>query len=80
MNIAEYAIQKKTVTLVLTVLAVVAGLKSYEGLGRLEDPELTIKDAVVITPYPGATATKVEKEVSNEIEKSSPTARATETG
>ena len=69
MNIAEFAIQRKTITLVLTVLMVVGGLVSYNSLGRLEDPEFTIKDALILTPYPGATAAEVEEEVSNVIEK-----------
>lgn len=70
MNIAEVSIRKKTVTLVLTTVAVVGGLFAYTKLGRLEDPEFTIKEAMIITPYPGATAGEVEKEVTNEIEKS----------
>ncbi len=69
MNIAAAAINKKTVTLVLTVGLVVGGIIAYHKLGRLEDPEFTIKDALVITPYPGATAAEVEEEVTNEIEK-----------
>lgn len=69
MNIAEYSIHKTTITLVLTVILTGAGLFAYSGLGRLEDPEFTIKDALIMTPYPGATAEEVEKEVSNVIEK-----------
>ena len=38
-------------------------------MSRLEDPELTIKDALVITPYPGASALEVEEEVTDKIEK-----------
>ena len=56
MDIAGIAIQKKTVTLVLTAALAVGGLFSFFGLGQLEDPEFTIKDALVITPYPGASA------------------------
>ena len=37
-------------------------------MSRLEDPEFTIKDALVITPYPGASALEVAEEVSDEIE------------
>ena len=47
---------------------IVAGLASYENMGRLEDPEFTIKDALIITQYPGATAEEVEEEVTDEIE------------
>src|SRR5262249_712901 len=41
---------------------------AYKGLSRLEDPEFTIKDALVVTNYPGATAKEVEEEVTDVIE------------
>jgi multidrug efflux pump subunit AcrB len=69
MNIAEASIRRKTVTLVFAVLMVVLGIWSYIHLPRLEDPEFTIKDALIITPYPGASAQEVEKEVSDVIER-----------
>jgi multidrug efflux pump subunit AcrB len=68
-NIAEASIRRKTVTLVFAVLMVVLGIWSYMHLPRLEDPEFTIKDALIITPYPGASAQEVEKEVSDVIER-----------
>ena len=69
MNLAELAIRNKTTTLVLTTVLFVGGIQSFNNLSRLEDPEFTIKEALVITPYPGATAKEVETEVSDKIEK-----------
>jgi multidrug efflux pump subunit AcrB len=69
MNIAEFSIKKNVITWVFTLILVVAGLMAYQGLPRLEDPEFTIKEALVLTPYPGASAEEVETEVSNVIEK-----------
>lgn len=69
MNLAEISIRSKTSTLVLATLMVLGGLNAYQSLGRLEDPAFTIKDALIITPYPGATAEEVEEEVSDLIEK-----------
>ncbi len=68
MNLAEKAIQAKTTTLVLTTVLFIGGILAYQRLARLEDPEFTIKEALVITPYPGATAMEVEEEVSDRIE------------
>ena len=68
MNIAEVAIRKKTVTLVLTVMLVIGGIISFTKIGMLEDPEFTIKDALVITAYPGASAQEVEEEVTDMLE------------
>ena len=68
MNIAQFFIERRVITLVLTVVMIGAGMSSYQGLSRLEDPEFTIKDALVITQYPGATAAEVEEEVSDLLE------------
>ena len=68
MDFAGIAIKNKVVTLVLVAATLVAGIRAYGSMGRLEDPEFTIKDALVITPYPGATAREVEQEVSDEME------------
>ena len=53
----------------MTILMVVVGWIAFNNLSRLEDPEFTIKEAVVLTPYPGASAAEVEEDVSNVIEK-----------
>lgn len=69
MNIAEWSLNKHVITWVMTVLMLVLGISSFGNLSRLEDPEFTIKEAVIYTPYPGASAAEVEEEVSNVIEK-----------
>lgn len=68
MNIAEASIRNRTVTLVFAALLLVLGIWSYLHLPRLEDPEFTIKDALIVTPYPGASAQEVADEVSDVIE------------
>ncbi|MFC1822974.1 efflux RND transporter permease subunit [Thermodesulfobacteriota bacterium] len=69
MNIAEFAIKKSVITWTMTVLLLIVGYYSYQNLPRLEDPEFAIKEAVVVTQYPGASAEEVEKEVTEKIEK-----------
>ena len=69
MNIAEFAIKKNVITMVMTVFVVIAGIVAYGNLSRLEDPEFTLKNATIMTPYPGASAAEVEEEVTNVIEK-----------
>ncbi|RQD74370.1 efflux RND transporter permease subunit [Desulfonatronospira sp. MSAO_Bac3] len=69
MNIAELAITKKSFFLFLTLVLSIAGVIAYFSMGKLEDPEFTIKTAVIITPYPGASPTEVENEVSDHVEK-----------
>jgi multidrug efflux pump subunit AcrB len=68
MNIAALAIENRTFTYVATFFVVVGGVIAFLNLGRLEDPQFTIKRALVVTPYPGASAQAVEQEVSDPLE------------
>ncbi len=68
MNIAEFSIRRRVATLALTFALIVGGLAAYFSMGRLEDPEFTIKEAQVITAYPGATAREVAEEVTDKLE------------
>jgi len=68
MNIGEYSVNSKVVSWLLIVILVGGGLSAFEEMGKLEDPEFTIKLAKVITVYPGATALEVQDEVTYHIE------------
>jgi multidrug efflux pump subunit AcrB len=68
MSLAAVAIKNKAVTYFATVLLVVAGIASFFALGQLEDPEFTVKTALITTPYPGASPEEVELEVTDRIE------------
>ncbi|UCF45672.1 MAG: efflux RND transporter permease subunit, partial [Myxococcales bacterium] len=68
MNLTDFALRNRTLVIVLTLGGLYAGFQSFNSLPRLEDPEFTIKEALVITPYPGATPYEVEEEVSDELE------------
>jgi multidrug efflux pump subunit AcrB len=68
MNPAETCIRKETVSWLAVVLLLIGGYISFNSLGRYEDPEFVIRQAVIITPYPGATAAQVAEEVSDPIE------------
>lgn len=68
MKLAEIAINKSTVTYFASALVLIGGLISYLSLGQLEDPEFSIKNAVIVTAYPGASPTEVEEEVTDVIE------------
>ncbi|WP_372795410.1 efflux RND transporter permease subunit, partial [Pontiella sp.] len=68
MNPAAFALKKRTVMVVMTILLIIAGFRSYNRLGRLENPDFTIKTALVVTTYPGASPSEVEEEVTDPIE------------
>ncbi len=69
MNIAEFSMKKSVITWTMTFVMLVLGYFAYVGLPRLEDPEFAIKEAVILTPYPGASAIEVQEEVTEVIEK-----------
>ena len=68
MSLAGWAIRNRAVTYFTVVLLLFGGVASYQSLGRLEDPDFTIKTAVITTSYPGATAEQVEREITDRIE------------
>ena len=68
MNLTRYALNSRIVMYVFTVLLIGGGVFAYEQLSRLEDPEFTIKEALVTTEYPGASALEVEQEVTDKLE------------
>ncbi|MCE7564884.1 efflux RND transporter permease subunit [Aliivibrio fischeri] len=68
-GIAAYFIQNKVISWMLTLIFMIGGTSAFFGLGRLEDPAFTIKDAMVVTNYPGATPEQVEEEVTYPLEK-----------
>ncbi len=68
MNIGEYSIKNRVISWLLVIIMVVGGVYGFEGMGKLEDPNFTIKTAKIITHYPGATARQVQDEVTYHIE------------
>ncbi|MFV0246172.1 MAG: efflux RND transporter permease subunit [Qingshengfaniella sp.] len=68
MKIARCAIQRPLYTWLLMLFCLLGGAAGYLGVGKLEDPVFTLKSALVITLYPGATAAEVATEVSDVLE------------
>ncbi|NCA81804.1 MAG: efflux RND transporter permease subunit, partial [Opitutae bacterium] len=68
MSIAQFCIEKKVLTYTLSAALLLGGMWAYTQIGRLEDPEFTIKNAQIITAYAGATAQEVVEEVTDPIE------------
>lgn len=66
--IARLSITRPLYTWLLILFAVFGGAFGYLAVGKLEDPVFTLKSALVITPYPGATAAEVAVEVSEVLE------------
>ncbi|KYN87892.1 multidrug transporter AcrB [Vibrio cidicii] len=68
-GIAAYFIRNRVISWMISLIFLIGGTAAFFGLGRLEDPAFTIKDAMVVTSYPGATPQQVEEEVTYPLEK-----------
>ncbi|MCF2870927.1 efflux RND transporter permease subunit [Octadecabacter sp. G9-8] len=68
MNIARASIDKPILTWMVILISLFGGIWGFSSLGRLEDPAFTIKTAIVITEYPGASAEQVMNEVTEPLE------------
>jgi multidrug efflux pump subunit AcrB len=68
MNPGVFSVKNDRVVFVGMALVLVGGVVAFREMGRLEDPEFTIKEALIVTPYPGASAEEVALEVTNPIE------------
>lgn len=68
MSIARLSIDRPIVTWLIMLGCLFGGIWGFFNLGRLEDPAFTIKTAVVVTQYPGASAEQVAREVSEPLE------------
>lgn len=70
MNLTEYALRNKAFVYFFVFVLVVGGIYSFFTMSKLEDPAITVKQALVVTAFPGASAYEVELEVSNILEES----------
>lgn len=68
MKIIKYFLKNKPVTILLLALILFGGLFSYIKMGKLEDAPFTIKQALVLTPYPGASPSEVQTQVTDVLE------------
>ena len=65
----EKLLKQKAMISTILFAVFVGGIFAYLNIGKLEDAEIPIKSAMVITAYPGATAHEVELEVTDVLEK-----------
>lgn len=68
-NLGHWALDNRKLVYFLLVMLTLGGYAAFEGMSKLEDPEIKVKQANVITLYPGASAHEVELEVTDPLEK-----------
>src|SRR5882672_4030064 len=68
-NLSQWAITHRALVLFMIIVLGAAGAYSYVNLGRAEDPNFTIKTMVINVAWPGATASEMQTQVVDKIEK-----------
>lgn len=68
-NLTEWALKRKQLIYFFVVVIFLAGIVSYQKLGRAEFPDFTIRQMIVTVSWPGATARQIEEQVTDKIEK-----------
>lgn len=68
MKLVKYFLRNKPVTILILFLVLAGGLFSYVKMGKLEDAPFTIKQALVMTSYPGASPAEVQSQVTDVLE------------
>lgn len=68
MSIARASIERPLYTWLLILFCLFGGIGGYLSVGKLEDPAITLKSALIVTPWPGATAEEVASQLSEVLE------------
>ncbi len=68
MNLPRFALTHRSIILAFVAVFIVIGGFNFGTMSRREDPEITIRDALIVTSWPGAPATRVEELITDPIE------------
>ena len=68
-NLTEVSLNNRSLVWYFIVMIAVFGIFSYIRLGRMEDPNFTIRQMVVTVAWPGATAEEMSEQVTDKLEK-----------
>jgi multidrug efflux pump subunit AcrB len=69
MNISQFFVSKRPIAWTAMIAVLAWGAYAYVKMPQRQDPIIPVVTGVVLTPYPGAEAEKVEQEVTRKIER-----------
>lgn len=69
MDFGKWALNNTKLINFMIVVLIIGGFLSYLKMPKLEDPAIKVRQAMIVTTYPGASAHQVELEVTDQIEK-----------
>jgi multidrug efflux pump len=68
-NLSDWALRHRSLVWYFMLVALIAGIMSYRGLGREEDPAFTIKTMLIQAQWPGASVEATINQITDRIEK-----------
>jgi multidrug efflux pump len=68
-NLTEWSLNHRELVYFFIAVVFLMGIYSYQTIGRMEDPDYTIRQMIVAVGWPGATARQIEEQVTDKIEK-----------
>ncbi|MGH6761632.1 MAG: efflux RND transporter permease subunit [Phyllobacterium sp.] len=68
-NLSAWAIKSRSLTIYFMLVAIIAGVFAFVGLGRDEDPTFTIKTMLVTAVWPGATMEETQNQLTDRLER-----------
>lgn len=68
-NVSAWALRNRPLMIFLIIVSLVAGVVSFQKLGRSEDPEFNVPAMTVVAAWPGATPDEIQHQVLNRMEK-----------
>lgn len=68
MNLAQWCIDNNRTSIVIFLLIALSGISTFFSISKNEDPDFTIRTAVITTVFPGASPQRVEELVTDKLE------------
>lgn len=68
MNISKFAVYRGTITIAISAVLMLVGIQVFFDMPRREDPEIVVRQANLLTLWPGAPAEKMEQLITRPLE------------
>ena len=68
-NLSEVSLKNSVLVWYFIIMTAIGGIFAYQQLGRMEDPTFTIRIMVVNALWPGASATEMQDQVTDKLER-----------
>ncbi|MCZ6774488.1 MAG: efflux RND transporter permease subunit [Proteobacteria bacterium] len=68
MNLPKFALEHRSIVLAFIAIILAVGMFNFKTMSRREDPEIIMRDALVVTSWPGASSIRVDELITDPLE------------